>query len=679
MSEAPWNPTTTRNLCDKMYDKRKQGALDVEQIVRQLNNETDKQKIFEMVEYIIDNFSTSANGNHRKGGLIALAAVGIGLGPDIYKLLHKVVPPIIKCFSDQDSRVRYYACESMYNVTKVARSRVLPFFNDIFDGLCKLSADPDPHVKNGALLLDRLIKDIVTESEAFNVDKFIPLMKERIYVVNALVRQFLLGWIQVLNSVPDIDLIKDLPEILDGIFVMLSDKKKEIRRQADNVLSEFLREVKTADDVAYGSLVKILIPHCSASDDMTRLSAVTWVGDFISVGERRLLPYADALVGGILPSLAHDVAEIRHAAFEANNALLKLIDAAESEEFPIESFLKIVSVQFKSDYVDSRIAALSWVSLLHAKGARQQEEFLDDIFPALLQLLSDPSEKVVTLSLEVMARIAANEEYFKKLMNSLIVLFNNDLKLLEKRASLALRQLSLFIDPEKIFRALAEIVEKGTYEPDFAAVMIQTLNIILLTSTEFSDMRKSLRDLREPTQVDLFITLYKSWCHNPTATFSLCLMARAYEHAYALVRRFAELEISVSLLVEIDKLVQLIESPIFTSLRMHLLEPECHPFLFKALYGLLMLLPQSSAFTMLKTRLESVTTIGILQLLPKSRQGGAPEAVTPSPSPAVEEACPGLLTINFEELIAHFDAVQENAAVPSMSNAHTSPAAASRR
>ena len=31
---------------------------------------------------------------------------------------------------------------------------------------------------------------------------------------------------------PDIDLIKDLPEILDGIFVMLSDKKKEIRRQA---------------------------------------------------------------------------------------------------------------------------------------------------------------------------------------------------------------------------------------------------------------------------------------------------------------------------------------------------------------------------------------------------------------------------------------------------------------
>jgi len=29
----------------------------------------------------------------------------------------------------------------------------------------------------------------------------------------------------------------------------------------------------------------------------------------------------------------------------------------------------------------------------------------------------------------------------------------------------------------------------------------------------------------------LFVTLYRSWCHNAVSVFSLCLLAQAYEHA----------------------------------------------------------------------------------------------------------------------------------------------------
>ncbi len=41
---------------------------------------------------------------------------------------------------------------------QVARGDILVYFNDIFVGLVKLFADVDPDVKNGANLLDRLIK-----------------------------------------------------------------------------------------------------------------------------------------------------------------------------------------------------------------------------------------------------------------------------------------------------------------------------------------------------------------------------------------------------------------------------------------------------------------------------------------------------------------------------------------
>ena len=52
--------------------------------------------------------------------------------------LEELIPPVLSCFYDQDSRVRYYACEALYNISKVARGAVLPFFNKIFDGLSKV-------------------------------------------------------------------------------------------------------------------------------------------------------------------------------------------------------------------------------------------------------------------------------------------------------------------------------------------------------------------------------------------------------------------------------------------------------------------------------------------------------------------------------------------------------------
>jgi vacuole morphology and inheritance protein 14 len=62
-------------------------------------------------------------------------------------------------------------------------------------------------------------------------------------------------------------------------------------------------------------------------------------------------------------------------------------------------------------------------------------------------------------------------------------------------------------------------------------------------------------------------------------------------------------------------------------LRLQLLEPERYPYLYKCLYGLLMLLPQSSAFAALKNRLSSVSAVGYLHMAPR----GAPSGyVTPS-------------------------------------------------
>ena len=51
-----------------------------------------------------------------------------------------------------------------------------------------------------------------------------------------------------------------------------------------------------------------------------------------------------------------------------------------------------------------------------------------------------------------------------------------------------------------------------------------------------------------------------------------------------------------------------------THVRLQLCEPQAHPYLLKALWGMLMLLPQSPAYHTLKNRLSAVPELGLLRL-----------------------------------------------------------------
>jgi len=611
----PLGPHIVRNLSDKLYEKRKLGALEIETLVKGLSPKDDRPQIARIVEYLTDNFINSPNANHRKGGLLAMAAIAIGLGGEIYVLITEIVMPVLKCFSDQDSRVRYYACESMYNVAKVSRGQILVFFNDIFDGMCKLCADPDVHVKNGTKLLDRLVKDVVAEIENFDTEKFIPILQDRIGMTNAFVRQFLLGWIAVLNSVPNIDLVNYLQYFLDGLFNMLSDKKNDLQKEAEVIIAEFLREIKGGKvaELDYAALVTILLPHCTSSDDLTRLISVTWINELIILGREKMLPFAPKILGAILPGFSNDVLAVKEQIVETNASLASLIHDT-SEEFDIGSMLHVITVQFQNEYVATRLAALRWLLSFHEKSSSLLDPFVQELLPSLLRNLSDPSDEVVRQNLGVMATISQNEALFDILMTSLVKEFRTDRQLLEMRGSLIVRQLSVHLPAEKILRSLASIVEKEE-EYEFASLMVQTLNLILLTSREMFDLRNSLQNLdKEKSDRELFAGLYRSWCHNPTATLSLCLLSCMHKHAYHVVKQFSQMEITVNFLVELDKLVQLLESPIFSSLRLQLLEPQRYPYLYKCLFGLLMLLPQSGAFETLRTRLTTAASFAAIPL-----------------------------------------------------------------
>jgi vacuole morphology and inheritance protein 14 len=558
---------------------------------------------------------------------------------------------------------------------------------------------------------------------AFSLAKFIPLLQERIHVINPFTRTFLVSWLTLLDTIPDLELVYYLPDFLGGLFRFLSDPNRDVYVATQGLLERFLSEIKKIAKIKRGieesrksrnsdlpkessesvtgsvptgdsasvdnaiedsesetarghrsdqegdwipgqdvqidysrildTLLQFVDTTTRSSNDPPRFDGVSrekeqeigivalrWIDSFFEISPEDILQFVPPLLTQVLPALSAHSDQVRTTASRVNRSLMDYIVTFQDEttsdaklmpppsNAPV-SFLKAtdlpdrrasapnikplsasieslekpksqvkestpkssnppspppkadldyaaavnaLTLQFLNEHEATRVAALGWLIMLHRKAPRKVLAFNDGTFPALLKTLSDPAEAVVTRDLQLLSQISRNSEdgYFTSFMVNLLQLFSTDRKLLEIRGNLIIRQLCMNLVPERIYRTLAECLEKDE-DIEFASIMVQNLNNNLITAPELADLRKRLRNLETKDGQMFFVALFKSWCQNAVATFSLCLLAQAYEQAYHLLQIFAELEMTVNMLIQIDKLVQLLESPVFTCKSMYVI------------------------------------------------------------------------------------------------------------
>lgn len=715
------SPVVLKLLSDRSFESRKKGAHEVEVLCRRLREINGRDAIRKMVTTLSEDFALAGQPNQRKGGLIGLASCAIGLGSLTVEHLPAIMPAVLKNFSDPEPRVRYYACESLFNVTKICRSAMLPYFPDIFASVCKLAADVDNDVKSGAGLYDRLLKEVVLETAmegeargisrggiaggasgapnaVFDVGRFVAMLRAHMGVANPYVRQLLVGWIGSLLAVPALDMLDYVECLLEGLFDMLADGNREIRQGAYTTLAEFLddmRRVPYAEiprRLRFAPMVDTLVVQTSRDrDKFNRLTAVEWLGALVGLGQGLLAPVLPRIVGAALHCLSDPEAEIVNDASKLNAELSRLVRAilmaqhqqqqllqqqaaaaaaigdggagaapalpdgfASSSSSSIASLdasalIAAVSREVASPDKTTRLAALRWTALLLALCPDAVMATIDGTLPALAGNLSDSSDpELLKLNLEVLARLCATDPRFldARVLPEVVRMFGADRSLLEARGSFILRRLCLLLDGELVFLGLARILG-GERNREFASLVVELLSLILLTSAETRDLREMLRgcaaaftsmgaggatteaaqagddaslhSASDPSSASggggagwvAFQQLYHTWVVNPVATLALCLHVQAYELGAALVGCFADVTVTVGVLMQCDKLVQLLESPLFITLRMHLAQPgrPGHGALMRALYGLLMILPQGSAYTTLRDRLTAVAPL----------------------------------------------------------------------
>ncbi|KAH8236575.1 hypothetical protein KR026_005984 [Drosophila bipectinata] len=626
---APLSESCAKALGDKVYEKRKLASQEIEKMVTEFNNKNNSVQIRKLIDVLSTDYATSRDVNRRKGALIGLAATGLGLGKDSDKYVNELVTPILTCLNDPDLRVRYFACESLYNVVKVARSAIIPFFPELFAALSRLVTDSDQTVKDGSELLDRLLKDIVTESsQTFNLEAFIPLLREHIYVKDAFARQYVISWISILNAVPDINMVNYLTEILDGLFVMLEDNTPEIQRMCENAISQFLKSIRNdSSSVRMEDTINTLITHAQSPNELIKSTAINWIREFVQIFGTSVLPYASGIFTAILPCLEYNLESkrsIKESAVSVNNTMMLLVSTKElktqtGDKIDLSSIMDVLSQYLTHNSMHTKIAVLKWIHHLFTNFPNEMSQHSSNLNNNLLSTLADNSDEVVLQSLSVLAEIVNSQDnrendfkktHYRKFLLSLLNLFSEEKLILENRASLIIRKLCVLLNAEYIYRTFAEIIADEVPNLKFASTVVRLLNIILLTSTELFELRTSLRTISNEKSADLFQCLYKSWAHCPVSTLSLCLLAQSYQHVSRLVTLFADVEITLELLTELDKLVQLIESPIFGPLRLTLVSKANNcadaQYLAHALFGILMLLPQTEAFDTLRNRLQCV-------------------------------------------------------------------------
>ena len=133
---------------------------------------------------------------------------------------------------------------------------------------------------------------------------------------------------------------------------------------------------------------------------MIRSTALNWLGEFISLGGNKLSFFYADILGSVMFSISDFEIEIKELAKVVNQRLTSLVRTT-SESFDLNPLLQTLTTELVSDAVTSRVAALHWINMLHEKDPEELNKCFEHLLPALLRALSDSSDEVVLINLQV--------------------------------------------------------------------------------------------------------------------------------------------------------------------------------------------------------------------------------------------------------------------------------------
>jgi hypothetical protein len=257
-----------------------------------------------------------------------------------------------------------------------------------------------------------------------------------------------LRWIDSFFEISPEDILPFVPRLLTQVLPAMSSGSDQVRQAANRVNTSLLEYI------------------VSLSEDSTEETRQGPSGP-VSTASRELVERRASTPSGRRPVEASTSDSKKQASQEGLSNEQTPRSSVISTPIPpadldYAAAVNSLTLQFLNENEATRVAALSWLIMLHRKAPKKVVAFNDGTFPALLKTLSDPAEAVVTKDLQLLSQISRNSDdsYFTSFMVNLLQLFSTDRHLLEVRGNLIIRQLCMNLSPERIYRTLADCLEK---------------------------------------------------------------------------------------------------------------------------------------------------------------------------------------------------------------------------
>jgi Vacuolar 14 Fab1-binding region len=289
------------SLAHKRYERRRLAAMEIEKVVRGLVQQQEIDRIRSILLLLSDDYVRSTSEDARKGGVVALAACGIGLKkagncPKTKECRDLILASVVHACQDHSQRVRYYATESLFNVVKINPTIAVQHFFILFEILRSLFADVDVDVRSGAELLDKKLKEVIVgaiNSGSFSVDACVPIFGRFIYMRNKATQRLTLTWLQELNEkLVGNPVLEFLHLFLGGIFAMIADPNNQIRQSALAFLQSVLPKLLMTDNqtfedqgasmkMDFDKLIQSLVTTLEHPDPFVRKVAMYWMSRIV--------------------------------------------------------------------------------------------------------------------------------------------------------------------------------------------------------------------------------------------------------------------------------------------------------------------------------------------------------------------------------------------------------------
>ncbi|KAM0952790.1 putative vacuole morphology and inheritance protein [Dioscorea sansibarensis] len=306
-----------------------------------------------------------------------------------------------------------------------------------------------------------------------------------------------------------------LQEILPPVLDTLHDSNISVRRFASDTIYEIARVVKRGIIVFFDRIVFVfsllhqdsgtvpfdtddiltkIVKFAATEDGELRctISSIGWnvvyllntrhhcifyhivqINEFRKLGKHELASHYSDILAVILPCFSNTPENICEIAREINEGIREVYpDSAERSN--INAVLSVLTRGLRFGWKDSQIEALRWIIELLSWHRAEVISYFSENFDSLMKALSDSSDEVVPLVLDVCARIVGDAEYFHRLFAFLVEKFHSD-SLLERRGLLIVSHLCALLNGEQVYRKFSSLIE-GEDNLEFASKFVQVFH-----------------------------------------------------------------------------------------------------------------------------------------------------------------------------------------------------------